>query len=342
MQLKNALALAIVLAVSTAVVAEPYEVDYSKLAFYPDRWEAAGVDFGMLAWEGEHVVFLTKPGEYDAERMKAFVSVLDQGWQTQQELVGKSPQPLRQVNDKPTICALPKPGLSCGFGCGYVGATGIEVAAFYDRDWPAFLDDPDSFGHYYFYEMGRNSFVYGDRHSLFTTGYAVMVRYVCMDRVGLSDPEADVRETIERCEELYAASDIPFLDAFTNLGAGEKQNRLTDAQGRVVSPSDQPVMYATAMLKLRKDYGGDAWLERFLHKLHECEPHRATDAASAAPQCFNWLVCASAAAGEDLSGVFADRWRLPMTAEQRDVMRRTDWSDPTTSVAEVVRELLAE
>lgn len=320
---------------------QPVNADYSRLAFYPDRWRKAEADFQMLAWEGSHVVFLTKKGEYDSQTLTKFVSRLDQAWDTYHELIGTTPNRFKQFNDKPTICAIPNSNLSCGYGCGYVGATGIEASAFYSVDLPNFVKDNESFQHYYFYEMGRNYFVFGDRHSLFTTGYAVFMRYVCMDRLQCKDNDARTRSTIESCEEVYANSDLGFFDTFTNLGNGEKSNRLKDESGRSISPSDQPVMYATAMLKLRNDFGGDEWVSRFYHRLRECNPQKATNIQSAHTQCYNWLVCASAAAGQDLSSTFADRWRMPLSDEQRKVMSATDWNAEEISVSEIVDSLLA-
>jgi len=321
---------------------KPIKTDYSQLAFYPKRWKQAGVDFEMLAWEGRNIVFLTKQGEYDASEITAFVKRLDDGWQAYSDLIGQEPRPFKMLNKKPVICAIPKSNLSCGYGCGFVGATGIEASAFYRVDLPNFQKDPDSFQHYYFYEMGRNYFVFGDRHSLFTTGYAVFMRNVCMERLALTDPDARTRRTIERCEEVYSKSDIGFFDAFTNLGPGEKSNRLKDDQGRVISPSDQPVMYATAMLKLRRDYGGDEWVKKFYQTLLQCRPRQATDIASAKTQAFNWLVSASAAANEDLTPVFADRWRMPISENQRRNMKQTDWAEENLNVSNLVADLIAD
>lgn len=318
---------------------EPQKVDVSKTVFYPQRWKAAEIDFEMLAWRGDKVTLLTKQGEYDREKLTAFVSVLDQGWKTQLDLVGVAPRTFRQLDGRATICALPQANLSCGYGCGYVGATGIEVAGFYNKDWPNFQSDPKSFAHYYFYEMGRNYFVFGDRHSLFTTGYAVFIRYVCMDKVGVMDRDLKTRETIESCEQIYADSEVKFYDAFTNLGTGEKRNRLKDASGRTIAPSDQPVMYATAMLKLRRDHGGDQWTKSFLHHLRSCRPYKARTIEEADGQCMNWLVCASAAAGEDLCGVFVDRWRMPLSDKQREIMESIDWEK--VDVPATVDRLLA-
>jgi len=313
---------------------KPGVASYEKLAFYPERWRKADVPFQMLAWEGEEVVLLTKKGVYDAAVITAFVDRLDAGWKTYRELIGAEPRSTRTMYGKPTICALPRADLSCGYGCGYIGQTGIEVSAFHQIDLPAFEKQPDGFQHYYFYEMGRNYFVFGDRHSLFQTGYAVFMRYVCMDALACVDGDPRTRKTIEACEDIYAKSELKFFDTFTNLGNGEKRNRLA------ISPSDQPVMYATAMLKLRKDYGGDAWTKRFFHNLRKCKAVRATSVASAKTQCYNWLVCASVAAQQDLSVVFADRWRMPLSTAQRKLMKAVDWKNNTIEPGPVVERLM--
>jgi len=308
---------------------EPKATDYAKLAFYPNRWIQNQVPFEMHAWHGKHVVLLTKSQDYDRKLMQQFVNRLDDGWSIYAELIGKTPSSFRAIEEHATICALPRPDLSCGYGCGYVGATGIEVAGFYNNDWPAFEKNSAVFSHYYFYELGRNFYVFEDRHSLFTTGYAVFMRYVCMDGMKCEDPDLATRQTIERCEEVYANSNIAFLDAFTNLTNGEKGNRLKDpTTGPMIAPSDQPVMY-----------GGDEWVKRFFLHLHQCPQVQATTEATALKQAMNWLVCASAAAEEDLSPVFSDRWRMPLNAAQREILRTTKWKDHDLKVSNVVRNL---
>ena len=181
------------LASASGLVSAQESVDCSKIAFNPDRWRDAGLSFQMSAWQGEAIVFLSRPGDYDSERMMMFVNVLDRGWKVYLRLVGKNPGLHRHLNQKPTICAVPDSKLTCGYGCGYVGTSGIEVAGFYNTDWPQFVAHPDVFSHYYFYEMGRNFFVFGDRHNLFTTGYAVFMRRVCMDSLGLKGSSAERR-----------------------------------------------------------------------------------------------------------------------------------------------------
>ena len=111
--------------------------------------------------------------------------------------------------------------------------------------------------HYVFYEMGRNYYTFGDRHSCFITGFAVFMRYVCMDALQCEDTDAQTRKVIESVEPRFVASERSYLDLFTmSTGVGEKVSRIKDANGKVIHPSDQPVCYASAMLRLRRENGG--------------------------------------------------------------------------------------
>lgn len=57
-------------------------------------------------------------------------------------------------------------------------------------------------------------------------------------------------------------------------------------------------------------------------------------------QCLNWLVCASLAAGQDLTPVFVDRWRMPLRPEQARLMKQTNWKEPGGSAQRIVSKLL--
>jgi hypothetical protein len=315
------------------------EIEYRELAFYPKRWEQAKISTKLVPWEGKNIVFLTTERNLSKEAMTSFVQRLDAGWQLYADLIGRTPRVFRQWNGRPTIAAVPKGSLTCGYGCGYIGATGIEVSGFYQTDYPLAVADPNAFSHYYFYEMGRNFYTLGDRHSLFITGYAVFMRYVCMDALHCKDPDTPTRATIERCEAIYAASDIPFLAAFTNLSEGEKRHRLKNKKGKPIIPSDQPVIYATAMLKLREDHGGDAWVKRFFRYLSQCPKVKPKNESDAISQSLNWLVAASAAARKDLTCVFVDRWRMPLDKSTRESLGKVDWKDAKLDVASIIGTL---
>lgn len=301
-------------------------VDGSNIVFDLKAWKKANLEPQFVPWEGKNITFLTLDGKADPAMVTHFVECLDKGWETYADLTGRKPRMFKQLNGKPTVAAVPGGGLTCGAGCGFVGATGVELAMFYDTNAAEWKQDPLSFPHYGFYELGRNFYTFGDRHSCFITGYAVFMRYVCMDAMQCHDLDAGTRQHIERTEALYAASDEPFLRTFTMHGGySEKENRLKDASRKSIPVSDQPVMYAAAMLKLRKDYGGDAWVRKFFAALAKCPEVKPTDKTTAAQQCLAWLACSSMAAGKDLTPIFVDRWRMDMTTELRAKFTAFDW-----------------
>ena len=118
-------------------------------------------------------------------------------------------------------------------------------------------------------------------------------------------------------------------------GLAEKEPRLDDFDG----PCDQPVIYASAMLALRRDHGGDAWTRRFFHSLLQCPEVPANSPQGALAQSRAWLVSASVAAGRDLSDVFCDRWRLPATPALRKALAAVDWSAPNLDAGKVLAGL---
>jgi hypothetical protein len=290
--------------------------------FNPDRWKEKKQSSQMTPWEGERVVLLTTRADLDGKTMAVFLKRLDAGWSLYEDIIGGTPAPNRLHNGKPTIAAVPDASYTCGIGCGCMAATGIEVGAFYTHDYALVAQQPDAFPHYYFYEMGRNYYLFGGPMHSFGTGFAVFMRYVCMDALKCQDADAATREAIEKAESRLKDTELTFLQAFTtSAGMGEKEKRL-----KSLAPSDQPVMYASAMLKLRRDYGGDAWAKRFFHFLAMC-PNAGADNSqdSGRAQGLNWLVAASCAAKQDLTELFAERWQLPVGPGTRDALRRIDW-----------------
>ena len=310
-------------------------VDYGPLAFYPERWQAHQQNTMLYPWEGKQLIFLTTKNDLDPKVMGIFLDRLDAAWSQYADMVGRSPNPYKLLNKKPLIAAVPDGRLTCGYGCGMVGATGIEVAAFYSFDYPQVTKQPKAFPHYYFYEMGRNYYVFGDRHSSFVTGFAVFMRYVCMDAVGCEDQDRQTRKQIEAAIDHYVQTNLTFLQAFTMQGGmDEKTPRLKGVAG----PSDQPVMYASAMLRLRKELG-EAWLKRFYRELAQCPEIKPNRPDAALQQCTHWMVAASVAAKKDLSTHFVDQWRLPMSKATRDALAGIPWNQPGLTTSSVLQKL---
>ncbi|HRZ58694.1 MAG TPA: calcium-binding protein [Candidatus Paceibacterota bacterium] len=317
-------------------------VDYAPLAFQPETWKAKGQSTMLLPWAGSNVVFLTTLSTYDAQLMAHWVRALDGGWALYADLTGRRPEPLKQLGGKATIAAVPDADYTCGAGCGFIGASGIELAMFYDWNYPALQRDPQAIPHYVFYEMGRNFYTFGDRHSCFTTGFAVFMRYVCMDTLGCHDEDRRTREIIEDAQAQVRRAGLPFLRTFTNAdGLSEKEPRLKNAAGELIQPSDQPVTYASAMLRLWREQGANPWLRRFCRFLRECPEAPESTRAGAWQQCWNWYLAASLAAQRDLSTVFVEDWRLPLSEGTRKALAGVDWKQPELTPAMVDRSVKA-
>jgi hypothetical protein len=309
--------------------------DYSKVAFQPESWKQRGLSLQLTPWTGTNVVFLTTDDTLDQSLMGNWVSRLDAGWHVYADLTGQAPSPARQIEGKVTIAAVPGYDLTCGAGCGYVGATGIELAMFYDNNYPELKTHPNAMPHYVFYEMGRNYYTFGDRHSCFITGFAVFMRYVCMDALKCEDTDAETRKVIEGVEPRFSTSKLSFLDLFTMVGMGEKVSRIKDESGKVIEPSDQPVCYSSAMLRLRRENGGDGWVKRFFHELAAAPTSNPDTKKGALNQSWYWLLCSSVAAQKDLSPVFAGEWKLPIAEETRVALRKIDWKKQDLTLKEV-------
>ncbi|MDB6034232.1 MAG: hypothetical protein JWM16_4570, partial [Verrucomicrobiales bacterium] len=198
------------------------------------------------------------------------------------------------------------------------------------------LKNPEEMPHYVFYEMGRNFYTFGDRHSCFITGFAVFMRYVCMDTLQLQDDDKGTRDVIEKAESLINKSDLSFLKMFTNAdGLDEKASRLKNASGKPLNPSDQPVTYASAMLRLYRENGGNEWLHRFFHALAQCLKANPKERAGALQQSWNWYLAASLAAHKDLSPVFVDQWHLPLSPVTREALTKVEWKDTNLTPAKL-------
>jgi hypothetical protein len=303
----------------------------SYKAMYPERWQQKRTSLNLFPWEGKHIVVLTTKKDLDPEIMRIFVDRLDAGWELYGNLVKSPPGEYELVRGKVPVAMVPDASYTCGIGCGNVGATGIEIAGFYrdhfggPGDYDLVKRNRKVFQHYYFFEFGRNWNSPGRRHSHFGTGYAVLMRYVCLDTLGYVDEDKKTRTAIERGEEIFANSKDSFIDAFFNPQV--KTNKPLDLNG----------MYASMMLKLHRENGGNEWLKRYFDYLFECPEFNGPR-----PQILNWVICASCAAKKDLTPLFVDRWRFPIPRASRQVLSEVDWTAKDLNPYQILMSLPME
>src|SRR5262249_30002959 len=117
-------------------------VDYGPLAFFPERGKEQAQSTMLFPWAGKQVVLLTTKKDLDPKVIAVFLDRLDKGWKYYADVVGQSPRPGKLMNKKVTIAAVPDVRLTCGQGCGQIGATGIEVAGFHSGGYPPLAETP--------------------------------------------------------------------------------------------------------------------------------------------------------------------------------------------------------
>lgn len=325
--------LSVAVNLSQHVAAEPVQpgepVRYQPM--YPDRWKQKGTSLDLFPWEGKHVIVLTTKKDLDPEVMQIFLDRLDAGWELYGKLVKSPPIRFGLIRGKATIAMVPDLSYTCGLGCGNVANTGVEIGGFY-RNYDGGAGDYDRvkrnhkvFQHYYFYELGRNWNSPGRRHSHFGTGYSVFMRYVCLDTLGYEDEDKRTRQEIERGEEVFSRSTDTFMEMYFTRDSKKPR------------PLDLNAMYASMMLKLHRENGGNEWLKRYFDFLFECPEFNAPK-----PQMLNWVVSASCAAKKDLTPLFVDRWRFPITRAMREVLAKVDWTADKLSPLQILQSLPPE
>jgi Putative metal-binding motif len=246
------------------------------------------------SWIGE--------GKLDEPLIEVFVDRSDLLYETDRELVGSEPGPDGLLN----IAVVP---VTCGFGCGYVGAKGIEVAG--DAGALALVRPELVAGHtpeVISHEMGHNFDVYnaylgywGDFAHAWTRVFQTYT-YI-YSREGFADrsPEDIFRQSLGLTFERYiTASSLNW------------ENCLRDGQCSIRNEA-----WAGTLWRLARLHGPGA-IQRYMRFLNA---YRVSHPVPASAEAKNDLHVEAMAAGASLNlGCYADAWRWRASAELRDRM----------------------
>lgn len=315
---------------------------------FPARWTARNPSTLMVPWEGEHVVLLTTDSNLDRQVMTSLVKKLDAQWKTCGELVGQTPPLTKRHNNKVTIATVTDPRMTMNFfgGYGLYGAGGMELTGFYGPEgvYEQARRDPFYSPDYVLFLMGYNHAMPMTRMTLAISGSATLLYHVGSENKKFSADEQDLRENLEQFEEVYVRSQAKFAESFRNFGSNVTRT-FNDSHGHPFPQGDFGLFFASSMLKLRKDNGGNEWLKRFYRRLSECPPIVGLDLSEqhvATGQLVNWVVASSLAARSDLTSVFNDRWRLPLPPEIWQALKKIPWSTPDLTTDAVFDSLPME
>lgn len=265
----------------------------------------------LTPWLGQHVAFLTTDPTLDPAVMSRIASTFDGVYLFYQGMTGRQPAPAKTLGGRSTIAEV---DTTCGAACGYLGATGIEIAPPYFDLLYTQVRDSDEWDQVLFYEFGRNFWFYGDKVEykgadntlVVTTGYAVLMRFEAIEALGLKPapfhgssivPFADFKAAVEHLVDQYEADSSLNWDNTLRIGKGP-----TNDLG--LGGTD---LFASMCMRLERDHGGSAFLKRLWSAVN-AQPNASTTHDA----LVNFVTAASTAAGTDLTSQFRDVWRWPI------------------------------
>ena len=145
----------------------------------------------LYAYVGANVALLAPTPDLDRATVEAMVDTFDSIYTFYTQSTGRTPTLYAQYEGRGTVAVVPS---TCGYGCGYLGFTGIELLnEAFDLLYTG-VRDRNEYDQTIFYEFGRNFWFYGDQieyhgadgTGAVTTGYAVFMRFMAIKATGVT------------------------------------------------------------------------------------------------------------------------------------------------------------
>lgn len=294
----------------------PVPLSYRPFFVDDPAYPYAGQPVNLFAWEGRNVAVLTRRSDLNPGTMELLVAAVDRGYDFYVNATGRAPITFRHYNGKLSIADVQR---TCGAGCGYLGFTGIEAdSAFFDQIYAAARDE-GLYGSFLFYELGRNFWFYDPEIAYrpptlsapVVTGFAVVNWWWSMESAGVKMP-------VDGCSRLdhdalfnhvSGVIDTYVANAALNWDTTLAVNRGVADTGCAV---DAPALFASILLRVARDHGGLPFATRLWREV-DARP----DAATNAEALDNLVLAASLASGRNLTRIFADTWRWPVSDAAR-------------------------
>jgi chitodextrinase len=296
----------------------PPTFDYSQINAKPTQYTSMrNVLHNLQAWEGQHVAVLSRRADASPLVMRAMVKTFDDAYRYYRNTTGHTPGNYFTYNGKLSIADVDD---TCGFACGFLNVTGIEI----QRDGSDILyngvEKNNQYDHVVFYELGRNFWGFGpklefkepDNSDAIVTGFAVFMRFQSMEAVGIepapfgSVPFKEFKTQVQGLVDLYLAD--PTLNWENTLKISRAPNNILNLGG-----TD---LFASFLYRLKRDYGGEAFISRLWHEVAKRPAATSTQGA-----VDNFFLATCAAANKNLSTLFINTWRWPISAEAQSLAR---------------------
>ena len=273
-----------------------------------------GTSLSLYPYVGRHIALLVDSPNLDEKTLTTLVDVMDKAYEYYHEITGREPEPSShyKYQNRSTVAVVPK---TCGYACGYPGSNGIELSSDAFKDLYEGVLSDNLFNQAIFYEFGRNFWFYGDKleykdpddSNSTITGYAVFMRFMAIEKLGINaapfhDQDFDYfKSEVKKLTDRYLSD--PSLNWSNTLKTGNAPSNPMD-----LGSTD---LFASFLFKLN-DLFGDEFLTH-LWKEVDKRPYSNTtqDAVD------NFILAASAASEKNLTSLFEDHWRWPVSGKAK-------------------------
>jgi len=284
-----------------------------------------GTHLNLFKWEGSKVMILSSSAALNPTAMANWTAAMDATYNYYALCTGREPQfnvGGTYINNRTTIADVPA---TCGAGCSYLGATGIEVLHYYfDNTYTRILND-NQYDQVVFYEFGRNFWFYDGKlrykaNDPIVTGYAVFMRFMSIEYIGVNG--APFNETLPYPDFVSQVKDLlPSFLADNSLNWG---NTLGIGAGVPSSGWGATDLFASFCFYLKENYGGQNWVKN-VWKYAGLRP----DAVTTQDAVDNFIIASSQAANVNLTSLF-QTWKWPVSSNAITVLNALFAPTPVT------------
>lgn len=293
-----------------------------------------GATLNLYAWPGNKMAILTAANTWDPAVMRKYLTAADGTWNYYAKANGTLPSLNFNYNGLATIAEVQS---ACGAGCTYIGATGMEIEDPY-FNW---MPDGIPFNVYdqvMFYEMGRSFWLFEKQigyrspgnSACLQTGYAILMRYRSIAAQGYQGAfngfysmpvtQSQIDAAVSNYNALVA-NNVGLIDAYAadsslNWNNTFLVNTYSNPNGGCAD------LFASLIQRLAADYGGEAFIQD-LWKEVLTRPAASTNQDA----LDNFVLAACATAKKNLTSIFIDKWRWPVSAAAQ-ATAQSNWGNP--------------
>jgi hypothetical protein len=269
----------------------PYKYPYTNIS---------GLDhFDLYAWRGDKVMILSRTDSFNKVTMNNWVKTMDLVFDYYKICTGKEPENTSASNS--VGGRIPIANVSKGTYLSVDGSKGIELSNFvFDYVYDS-INKKNEYGYLSFYNMSRNFWFYNKQLSYksndpIAAGYAEFMGIMAKEAVGVSRSQA-YRNDIEKLIDTYLAD--PTMTWANTLGSDKG-----------VSYWSSSILFSSFCFRLRRDYGGEAFVKKIW-----IEAGNRPAAFTTQDAVDNFFLASCAAANKNLSTVFKTwKWTISASA----------------------------